>query len=302
MASKANSLTAIYYALAANFAVFVAKAAAALLTGSSVMLAEAVHSLADCSNQLLLLGGLKSAKRPATADFPLGFGRAINFWSFIVAQVLFTMGGMFALFQGVYKLSLTQPLQHAWLAISVLVFAVVAESISMRACIKEVNKVRGGRSFWRWFKESRQSELIVIFGEDFAALVGLAVALVAVGLTWFTGNPFYDAAGTLVVGILLLTVAMFIAVEVKSLLIGQSADPHTIAGISKYLEDSPEVDRVLNLITLQMGADVLVAVKCKMRSYAGADFMIAAINRVEAGLRSAYPEVRFLFFEPDVII
>lgn len=302
MASKANSITAIYYALTANFAVFVAKAVAAFLTGSSVMLAETVHSLAACSNQLLLLTGLRAAKRPATADFPLGFGKAINFWSFVVAQVLFTMGGMFALFHGVYKLSHPQPLKHAALAVLVLAFGVIAESLSMRACVNEINKVRGDRSFWRWFKESRQSELIVLFGEDFAALLGLAVALIAVSLTWVTGNPVYDAAGSIVIGVLLLVIAIFIAVEVKSLLIGQSADPYVRDGIIKYLEDAPEVDRVLNLITLQMGADVLVAVKCKMRSYAGADFMIAAINRVEAGLRTAFPEVRFLFFEPDVIV
>ena len=180
MAAKGNSLTAIYFALAANFAIFVAKAFAAALTGSSAMVAEAVHSLADCGNQGLLLVGLRRAKRPPDPNYPLGHGKAIYFWSFLVALILFSAGGMFSIYEGAHKLAHPKPLEYAWVALCVLGFGIAAESFSMWGCLREVNKARGSDSLWQWFQGSRQSELIVIFGEDLAALFGLGFAFAAV--------------------------------------------------------------------------------------------------------------------------
>lgn len=299
MAGKANSLRTIFFALGANFAIFLAKTAAAVMTGSGAMLAEAVHSLADCGNQGLLLLGIKRAKRAPSPDYPLGYGKEIYFWSFLVALLLFSVGGMFSLYEGWHKLHSSEPLNNPWLAVGVLAFAVVAESVSMRAALREVSKVRGNDSLWRWFRDSRQAELVVIFGEDLAALLGLVFALVAVLLTMITGNPLFDAIGTLGIGVLLIVIAVFVATEVKALLIGQSVDPAVKARMSTFLQQRAEVAEVYNLITLQMGDDVLVSIKARMREAESAPALIAAINRVERDLRAAFPEVRWSFFEPD---
>ncbi|HEV7489338.1 MAG TPA: cation diffusion facilitator family transporter [Rhodanobacteraceae bacterium] len=300
MAGRADSLKTIFYALGANFAIFVAKLAAAIVTGSGAMTAEAVHSLADCGNQGLLLVGMRSAKAPPTPDHPLGHGKAVYFWSFLVALMLFSVGGAFSIYEGMHKLQHPEPLKRAWIAVGVLAFGLVAESFSMWGCLHEVNKARGRRGLWRWFRESRQSELIVIFGEDLAALLGLVFALGAVLLTMATGDPLFDAMGTLAIGALLVVTAVFIAVEVKALLIGQSADPDLRQGIHEFIEQRPEVVRVFNLITLQLGPDVMVSVKAQMRRDTSAAELIDAINAVERDLKLRFPEIRWSFFEPDV--
>jgi cation diffusion facilitator family transporter len=300
MAGKADSLKTIFYALGANFAIFVAKLAAAIVTGSGAMTAEAVHSLADCGNQGLLLVGMKSAKAPPTPDHPLGQGKAVYFWSFLVALMLFSVGGAFSIYEGLHKLQQPEPLKWGWVAVGVLAFGIVAESFSMWGCLREVNKARGRRGLWRWFRESRQSELIVIFGEDLAALLGLVFALAAVLLTMATGNPLFDAVGTLAIGVLLVVVAVFIGVEVKALLIGQSVDPDARLEIYAFIEQRPEVARVFNLITLQLGPDVMVSVKAQMRDVASASELIDAINTVERDLKLRFPEIRWSFFEPDI--
>ena len=300
MSGKADSLKTIFYALGANFAIFLSKAAAAFVTGSGAMTAEAVHSLADCGNQLLLLLGLKQAKAPVSADYPLGRGKEIYFWSFLVALLLFSVGGAFSIYEGVHKLQEPEPLKWPWLAIAVLAFGIVAESFSMHGCLREVNKARGARSLWRWFRESRQSELIVIFGEDLAALLGLSLALLAVSLTLLTGNPVFDAAGTLAIGVLLVVVAVFVAIEVKALLIGQSVDAELKAAILEFLHGRAEIARVFNLITLQLGSEIMVAVKAQMSGELSGQGMIEAINAVEKDMRARFPEIRWSFFEPDV--
>src|SRR5688572_8434532 len=237
---KADSVRTILYALGANLAIAVAKSVAAFFTGSSAMLAEAIHSYADSGNQGLLLWGMKQAKRPPSPDYPLGWGKAVFFWSFIVALVLFSLGGMFSLYEGWHKLVHPEDLSHPWVAVGVLVFGIVAETVSFRACLHEVNKVRGDRSLMRWFRESRQSELVVILGEDLAALLGLVLALVAVLLAMFTGNPMWDALGSMAIGVVLILVAAGIGYEIKGLLIGQSADPAMEAGIQKFLLEKTE--------------------------------------------------------------
>ena len=299
MAGKGDSTKAILYALGANFAIFLTKLFAAVMTKSGAMMAEAVHSLADCGNQGLLLWGLKRSKSPPTPDFPLGFGKAIYFWSFLVALMLFSVGGMFSIYEGLHKLQHPEPLQMPWLAVGVLGFGIIAESFSMWGCLKEVNKSRGQQNLWQWFRDSRQSELIVIFGEDLAALLGLAFALVAVLVTMATGNPIYDAYGTLGIGVLLIVVAVFISVEVKALLIGQSADPALNRELRALIERQPEVARVFNLITLQLGNNVMLAAKIELAANGSMEEACEAINRVEVAIRQAHPEIRFSFVEPD---
>jgi cation diffusion facilitator family transporter len=300
MAGQANSLKSIFFALAANFAIFVAKLAAALYTGSGAMLAEAIHSLADSGNQLLLIVGLRGAKRPPNDKHPLGYGKTIYFWSFIVALILFSMGGMFSVYEGIHKLQHPEPLSAPWIAIGVLGFSIIAESISLWGCLREVNKIREGRSLFTWFRESRESELLVVFGEDIAALLGLTFALVAVSLAMFTGNPVFDALGSVVIGVLLIIIALMIGIQVKRLLIGQGVDPATHTAIITFLEEQAEIKKVFNLITLQLGQDVMVAVKAEMENYQNQSEMIKAINRCEKRLKAAYPQVVWSFFEPDL--
>ncbi len=300
MAGKADSIKTIFFALGANFAIFLSKLVAAVLTGSGSMLAEAVHSLADCGNQGLLLLGLKRAKRPPSPDFPLGYGKAIYFWSFLVALLLFSVGGVFSVYEGLHKLQHPEPLKWPWLAVGVLGFGIIAEGFSMWGCLREVNKARGTQSLWRWFRDSRQSELIVIFGEDLAALLGLAFALGAVLLTMATGNPLFDAVGSIVIGVLLVVVAVFVAKEVQDLLIGQSVDPDVRAAMQRFVEQQPEVKRVFNMITLQLGPEIMVAIKAEMNRFLSPKDMIDDINRVEERFKAQFPEVKWSFFEPDL--
>ena len=300
MAGGGDSNRAILFALGANFAIAVAKGLAAFVTGSSAMLAETVHSLADCGNQGLLLLGMRQAKRPASPEYPLGYGKAIYFWSFLVAVMLFTVGGMFSLYEGIHKLQHPEPLKQWYWAAGVLVFGMLAEGVSMRACLQEVNKSRGDRGLWQWFRESRQSELVVIFGEDMAALLGLSFALVAVLLAVATGNPVWDAVGTIVIGVLLIVIAVLVAVEVKAMLIGQSVDPLREQAMRAFIQARPEVTRVISLITLQLGNEAMVAVQAQMREGVDAPTLAAQINAVEKAMKQAFPEVQWSFFEPDV--
>jgi len=300
MSGKADSLKTVLFALGANFAIFVSKLAAAVLTGSGSMLAEAVHSLADCGNQGLLLIGMRQARRAPSPNHPLGYGMVVYFWSFLVALLLFSVGGLFSFYEGVHKLQHPEPLHWPWLAVGVLGFGIAMESFSMWGCMREVNKARGAKNLWRWFRESRQSELIVVFGEDLAALTGLALALTAVVATQVTGNPMYDALGSIAIGVLLCIVAGFVGRQVASLLIGQSAEPGLRESIAAFVGEQPEVERVFNVITLQLGPeDVMVATKAEMRGEVSGRELIEAINRVEAAMKVRFPEIRWSFFEPD---
>ena len=300
MAGGGDSKRAIFFALGANFALAVAKGIAAFVTGSSAMLAETVHSLADCGNQGLLLLGMKQSQRPPTPEYPLGYGKAIYFWSFLVAVMLFSVGGMFSLYEGIHKLQSPEPLTQWWWAAGVLVFGIIVEGISMRACLQEVNKARAGRSMWQWFRESRQAELVVIFGEDAAALLGLVFALVAILTAVATGNPVWDAIGTIGIGVLLIVVAVFVAIEVKALLIGQSMDPERQRQVLEFVEARPEVVRVMNLLTLQLGNEALVSVQAVMQEGHDAQRLAEQIDAVERAMKAEFPEIRFSFFEPDV--
>lgn len=301
MAQGANSLKSIFYALAANGSIAVAKGIAAWITGSGAMLAEAIHSTADCINQLLLLIGLKKAKRPPSDDYPLGYGKEIYFWSFLVAIFLFSMGGLFSVYEGWHKLYDPEPLRSPWLAIGVLIFAVVAEGLSLLGCIREINKIRPpGQSLWRWFRDTRESDLMVVLGEDIAALFGLFFALIALLAAIATGNPFYDALGSIAIGILLIVVAVLVGTEVKALLVGQGVESRVKKNMLDWLNERSEIDKVFNLVTLRMGNDVMVAVKASViESQNSAALMVERINTVEAAFKANFPNVLWLFFEPD---
>ncbi|MBC8433550.1 MAG: cation diffusion facilitator family transporter [Desulfobacterales bacterium] len=300
MSQGADSVKSIFFALGANSAIAISKLVAAAITGSGSMMAESVHSMADCGNQLLLLLGIKHAKRPPSPDYPLGFGKAIYFWSFIVALMLFSMGGLFSIYEGIHKLRHPQPLSYPYVAVGVLLFSIIAESVSMWGCLREVNKERRGRSLMRWFRETRQSELLVVFGEDLAALLGLSFALIAVVLTMITGNPLYDAGGSIVIGVLLLVIALMIGIQVQALLIGQSVEPEQRTQMLEFLKKRKEIDQIFSLLTLQLGKDVMVAIKAKMAAMDSAEALVKAINRCEADLKQAFPQVLWLFFEPDL--
>jgi cation diffusion facilitator family transporter len=300
MAGGANPVRAVLYALGANFAIAVSKYVAAAITGSGSMLAEAVHSTADCGNQLLLLLGLKRAKRPPSADYPLGYGKETYFWSFIVAIMLFSVGGLFSVYEGWHKLHQPEELSYPLLALGVLAFGIAAESFSMWGCLREVNVARGDQSLFEWFRASRNAELVVIFGEDLAALVGLTLAFIAVGVAWATGNVMWDALGSIAIGVLLIVVAAMVGVEVKALLVGQGVEPRVKAVMVSFLAQQPAVEKVLNVLTLHMGADVLVAVKARMREQGSQEALVRAINATERAFRERFPEVQWVFFEPDV--
>jgi len=299
-AGQASPIRAILWAFAANLGIAIAKFVAAFVTGSSAMMAEAIHSSADTGNQLLLLLGLRRAQRPADREHPLGYGKDIYFWSFIVALLLFSMGGMFSIYEGVHKLGSHEPLAQPWVALLVLGVSIVLESLSMRGCLAEVKHTRGDRSLWRWLKESRNSELVVVFGEDFAALVGLALAFTFVVLAAVTGDHRFDAAGSLAIGTLLVVVAIFIATLVKQLLIGRSADPRVVEVLESEIGASPEILWVYRTITIQIGAQIMLAAKVRMRDGLLIEDACEHINRLEQRVKARVPEVGWCFIEPDV--
>ncbi len=297
-----GSVRAILYALGANFGIAVAKFAAAAWTGSGSMLAEAIHSTADCVNQLLLLLGMREARRPESVDHPLGHHRAAYFWSMVVALLLFFMGGAFSVYEGVERMLHPQPLQNGLIAMAVLGVAVILEAFSLAGALREIRKIARGRPFLRWFRESRQSELMVVAGEDIAALAGLVLAFAAVAATVLTGDPLWDALGTLAVGVVLMVIAVAIMIEVKSLIVGESADPEQRAAIETFIAAQPEVAQVFNVITLAWGERIVIAVKARMaddETISGTE-MVRRINAVEERIQAEFRSARWVFFEPDV--
>ena len=297
---KEESPKAIFYALAANLGIAVCKFAAAAFTGSGSMFAEALHSTAASGTPVFLLFGLKQARRPASPLHPLGAGRVIYFYSLIVALLLFFVGGVFSVYEGVHRLMAHEPLSHAYIALGVLGVSVVLETFSLMGAIREIRKTNPDKSMWRWFRETRESELLVVTGEDVAALLGLAIAFVAVLMTMITGNPEFDAWGSIGVGVLLMVIASMVGREVKSMIIGESASPEVRRAIEAHLRTRKEIRSIINLITLQWGRHVVVAVQAEMIDYDSGRAMVDAINIVEADLQATFPQVRWVFFEPDV--
>lgn len=297
---SSNPTRAVMYAFFANLGVAVAKAVAAYFTGSSSAIAEVCHSIADCGNQLLLLLGIKRARKAADVEHPLGYGKAGYFWSFMVAILLFTVGGLFSIYEGAHKLSNPEPMNHAWILIVVLVVSIILEGASLSGCLAEIRKVSGGRTLREWTVHTRNSELLVVLGEDLAAQVGLLIALGFVVLALVTGNPVYDAFGSICIGVLLVVVAVFISIKVKSLLIGRSADPETVDKISAIIARDPDVLELFSAVTMQMGPKAMLAIKIRMRESMPVGEAARAINELERNIKAAIPDIGWCFVEIDV--
>lgn len=301
MSHQSASVKSILFALSANMGIAITKTIAAVITGSGAMLAESIHSFADCGNQGLLFLGLKSSKKKPDIEHPLGYGKEIYFWSFVVALILFSMGGLFSIYEGIHKISVHEGLKSPVIAIVVLSVSMILEAASLFGCLTQIKKLRHKESLWKWVKNSRKSELIVVLGEDIAALLGLALALVAVVLSAITGNPVFDAFGSIGIGILLVIISFFLAFKVKSLLIGRSTDDKTREEIKLFLESRPEITSIYNMITLQLGPDIMVAVKVKMTEVDSVKLLMKNINKCESELKKQNPAIRWVFFEPDSI-
>jgi cation diffusion facilitator family transporter len=300
MSHHEASVKSISLALLANLGIAITKTMAAVITGSGAMLAESIHSFADCGNQGLLFLGLRATKKKPDPEHPLGYGKEIYFWSFIVALMLFSIGGCFSIYEGIHKISVHEGLKNPLIALVVLSVSIILEAASLYGCLKQINKLRRNTSLWAWYKNSRRSELVVVLGEDIAALLGLSFAFIAVILAVMTGNPVFDAIGSMGIGVLLVVISVLLAIKVKSLLIGQSADDEARSQIIKVLKSRPEIDRIFNLITLQLGPNIMVAVKAKMKDTETAGQLIDHINACEAELRKENPAVLWIFFEPDI--
>lgn len=302
--SASGGTKAVMAALLANAGIAVSKFVAFLFTGSSSMLAESIHSVADAGNQGLLLLGGRKAKRAPSEEHPFGYGRERYIYAFIVSVVLFTVGGLFALYEGYHKIEESREGHHSLdaplVAVIVLVVAIALEIFSFRTAIVESNKVRGSQSWVTFIRRAKAPELPVVLLEDLAALLGLIFALIGVSVAWVTDDVLYDGIGTLAIGALLVVVAITLAIETKSLLLGESAGPESVARIRAALEQD-SVERVIHLRTMHLGPDeLLVAAKIAVPAGSSAVEVAEAINAAEHRVRAAEPLARMIFLEPDI--
>ncbi|MFD7507388.1 cation diffusion facilitator family transporter [Streptomyces sp. NPDC059850] len=300
--SASGGTKAIVAALGANLAIAAAKFVAFAFSGSSSMLAEGVHSLADSGNQGLLLLGGKQAKRAATPEHPFGYGRERYIYGFLVSIVLFTIGGIFALYEGYEKIKHPHELDHWYWPVGVLVFAIIAESFSFRTAIKESNEVRGKLSWTQFIRRAKAPELPVVLLEDLGALVGLVLALGGVGLAILTGDGIWDGIGTMCIGALLVLIALVLAAETKSLLLGEAADVDQVAKIREAVVDGQTVTGLIHMRTLHLGPEeLLVAAKIAVQHDDSAADVARAIDEAEARIREAVPIARAIYLEPDIL-
>ncbi len=298
--SHDSTARAIAYAFLANAGIALAKTWAAGVTGSGSMLAEAIHSYADTGNQVLLFLGLKQSMRPADEKHPLGYGKLSYFWSFIVAILLFSAGGLFSLYEGMHKLQNPEPLSQIWIALLVLGFAIVLEGFSLLGCLREIRKIRGERPFRDWLRHTGNSALVVVLGEDLAALLGLLLATAFLIMASISGNPIYDAIGSMCIGVILVVISVFLSLRVRSLLVGRAADPVIQEMIAKIIDDDPDVEYVFNTITIQMGPDTMLATKIKLKPGISIEAAVATINKLEVRLKEQVPGLKWSFVEPDI--
>lgn len=298
--SHASSAKAILYAFVANLGIAFAKLAASLYTGSGSMLAEAIHSFADSGNQVLLYVGLKQSQRPPSAKYPLGEGKITYFWSFLVALLLFSVGGLFSIYEGWHKLTAHEELKQAWVALVVLGVSILLELGSLAGCLREIKKLRKGRSLTQWVKQTRNAELVVVLGEDIAALAGLVIAFFFVALAAATGNVIYDAIGSITIGVILIFVSIFIAVRIKGLIVGRSAEEDLQQAIHAQIEASDGIEDLLNAITMQLGPQVMLAIKVRMTPGISLEKAVENLNALERSIKANFPEVAWCFVEPDV--
>ncbi|WP_214408677.1 cation diffusion facilitator family transporter [Sphaerisporangium fuscum] len=299
--SAGGGTKAIMAALGANLAIAVSKFVAFLFTGSSSMLAESVHSVADSGNQALLLFGDRQSKKRASRKHPFGYGRERFFYAFVVSVVLFTIGAVFSIYEGIEKIAHPHDVESPIWAFAVLVFAIVAEGFSFRTAIKESNALKGEHSWFSFIRRAKAPELPVVLLEDFGALLGLVFALFGVAMAVVTGNGMWDGVGTLMIGLLLAVIAVILAVETKSLLIGESATPEVEDKICEALENSPEVSKVIHLRTMHLGPEeLLVAAKIAVEHDDTASEIAKGIDEAERRIREAVPMARVIYLEPDL--
>lgn len=290
----------ILKSLAVNVVIAASKGVAAVITGSGAMLAETLHSFADCGNQLLLLQGVRATRKPPDRAHPLGYGRTMYFYSFIVALLLFFGGGVFSVYEGVHKLEHPEPVENTGIALIILLVSIALEGWSTIGNIRVMNQRRGQTGFFRYLRATKDSDLIVVFGENSAAVLGLVLAIAALGMAHQTGDDRWDAAGSIAIGVVLICVASFLAREVKSLLVGEAADPALVKSFEELAEIDPNVEGVLNVLTLQQGpGEIVVAAKLRFRRGLETDELVEAINAFERALKARVPEVRWSFIEPD---
>ncbi len=299
--SASGGTKAIIAALLANAGIAVAKFIGYLVTGSSSMLAEAVHSVADTSNQGLLLLGGKRAKRAATSEHPFGYGRDRYFYSFVVALLLFSLGSVFAIYEGIHKLETHEPLTSPIVAVVILLVAIGLETFSFRTAIRESRPLKGNGTWWQFIRQSKSPELPVVLLEDLGALVGLILALLGVGLSVLTGNSVFDALGTIAIGVLLGVIAVILIVEMKSLLIGEGASEPVLGRIVSAIEEGEPVQRVIHIRTQYLGPEeLLVAAKIAVPGSATVEEVARSIDAAENRVRSAVPDARLIYLEPDL--
>ena len=299
--STAGSTRAIVAALLANAGIAVAKFVGYVITGSSSMLAEAVHSVADTSNQALLLFGQRQARREADSLHPFGYGRSRYFYSFVVALVLFSLGSVFALYEGYHKIAHPAELTSPLVAVAILVVAILLESYSFRTAMVESRPLKGNGSWWRFIRTSRNPELPVVLLEDTGALIGLVLALTGVGLTVLTGNPVWDGIGTAAIGLLLGVIAVILMIEMHSLLIGEGATSGEDKAIRAALEQTEHVDRLIHIRTQYLGPEeLLVAAKIALAPSTDLATVASTIDAAEAAVRAAVPAARVIYLEPDL--
>ncbi len=302
MSSQSHGTKAIIAAFLANLGIAIAKFVGFIITASGSMLAESIHSLADTANQGLLLLGGRRAKKAPTEEHPFGYGRERYFWAFVVAVVLFTMGGAFALMEGIEKVRHPHEISDIGVAVGILVIAIILESFSFRTALTEARALTGPNTpLWNYIRRSKAPEVPVVLLEDLAALCGLVIALGAIGVAHFTGDAVWDGIGTITIGVLLLTVATVLAIEMKSLLIGESAEPHRNDAIRNALDQADGVRSVIHLRTEHLGPDDLIVVaKVEFDSSLSYAELVQTIDRAEERVRDVEPAARLLFLEPDV--
>ncbi|WKX70685.1 cation diffusion facilitator family transporter [Streptomyces sp. XD-27] len=299
--SASGGTKAIVAALGANLAIAVGKFVAFAFSGSSSMLAEGVHSVADSGNQALLLLGGKKAQKEATKEHPFGYGRERYIYGFLVSIVLFTIGGVFALYEGYEKIKHPHEIDDWYWPVGVLVFAIIAESFSFRTAIKESNEIRGGLTWTQFVRRAKAPELPVVLLEDLGALVGLILALGGVGLALLTGDGVWDGIGTMCIGVLLVLIALVLAAETKSLLLGEAADVDQVAKIREAMVDGETVTGLIHMRTLHLGPEeLLVAAKIAVAHDHTAEMVARAIDEAEARIREAVPIARVIYLEPDI--
>jgi cation diffusion facilitator family transporter len=296
-----NGTGHIIQSLLVNLVIASLKGFAAFMTASGAMLAETIHSFSDCANQALLLLGVKQSRRPATKTHPLGYGRAVYFWSFMVAMLLFTVGGMFSIYEGLHKLHNPEAVEHVEWGVGILIVSLLLEGYAAFSNVVELNKRRGVTGFFTYLKSTKDSDLIVIFGENSAAVLGLIIALIALLTAYFTKDGRYDAMGSLAIGVVLIAVAIFLTIKVKSLLIGESADVVINNLVQTEADKHPEILDLINCITIQQGpGEVLMCIKIKCRNDITALALSKVINDFEREIRTKAPEVKWIYIEPDL--